>query len=124
MNSPAKTPLLPSVFRGDSIGHRLLDEDAALAAAPPPRVRVVQAQLDQVKDIMIDNISKAIDRDANLGELERKSEDLEAHANVFTRASKRLKNKFWWKNIKLTIALVVTLLAIVLVIVLVALARR
>ncbi len=74
-----------------------------------------------MKDMMIDNISKAIDREARLDEMERKSEELEAQAGVFRRVATKLKKKFWWKNAKYTVTLAVVAGVVVLVVVLVIL---
>jgi len=91
-----------------------MDDDApAQVTKTPDRLHSCQAQVVELKDIMVDNISKAFDRDVRLEKLEQTSG---AQATVFTKVSKKLKTKFWCKNAKFSVALVIIVMIIALIV--------
>lgn len=65
-----------------------------------------------------ENFDLVVKRGDNLGELERKSEELSLNAQDFKRKSSRLKVHFCLENIKVTLLIVFIIVAILLIIIL------
>ena len=61
----------------------------------------VSNKVDQTKNVMQDNINQALLNIDTLDSLEKKSEDLSIQAGIFKGTAKELKNKMWWKNMKI-----------------------
>jgi len=80
------------------------------------RIAKVQDEINQVKDVMIKNIDKVLERGEKIELLVDKTEVLDQHAFKFKKQSRNLKNKLWWKNIKLWILIIVILAAIIYII--------
>uniref|UniRef100_A0A3P8Z2V0 V-SNARE coiled-coil homology domain-containing protein n=1 Tax=Esox lucius TaxID=8010 RepID=A0A3P8Z2V0_ESOLU len=78
-------------------------------AAPAPnltsnrRLQQTQAQVDEVVDIMRVNVDKVLERDQRLSELDDRADALQAGASQFESSAAKLKNKYWWKNLKVLI---------------------
>ncbi|NP_998563.1 vesicle associated membrane protein 1a isoform X1 [Danio rerio] len=79
------------------------------APAQPPnltsnrRLQQTQAQVDEVVDIMRVNVDKVLERDQKLSELDDRADALQAGASQFESSAAKLKNKYWWKNMKMMI---------------------
>lgn len=67
----------------------------------------------QVVGIMRNNMEKVLERDAKLGDLEDKSDQLADGAQRFQMTSRKLKNAMWWQNAKWWIIIFVVLAAII-----------
>ncbi|TNM92141.1 vesicle-associated membrane protein 8 isoform X2 [Takifugu flavidus] len=80
----------------------------------------VQNQVNEVKVILTDNISKVLQRGERLDDLIGKSDDLQASADSFQRTSTRVARKYWWKNIKMMIIIGIIVLIIIILIILFA----
>jgi len=80
------------------------------------KIAKVQEEISQVKDVMIKNIDKVLERGEKIELLVDKTEVLDQHAFKFKKASTKLKRHLWWKNVKLTIIIILFLLAIIYVI--------
>eukprot|EP01099_Mayorella_cantabrigiensis_P007627 TRINITY_DN682_c0_g1_i3.p1 TRINITY_DN682_c0_g1~~TRINITY_DN682_c0_g1_i3.p1 ORF type:complete len:171 (-),score=53.65 TRINITY_DN682_c0_g1_i3:203-715(-) len=80
------------------------------------QIRGIQAQVDQVKEIMMDNIEKVLARGEKLEDLDRKAEQLMNNTEVFHKKSKKLKCEMLKKNLKLIVILVVVILVILAII--------
>ncbi|XP_076157799.1 vesicle associated membrane protein 1a [Alosa pseudoharengus] len=82
-------------------------EDGAPPAAPNltsnRRLQQTQAQVDEVVDIMRVNVDKVLERDQKLSELDDRADALQAGASQFESSAAKLKNKYWWKNMKMMI---------------------
>ena len=57
-----------------------------------------QNDVNEVVGIMRDNVEKVLERDAKIGDLEDKSEELMHGSKQFQRSAKTLKNKMWCQN--------------------------
>ncbi|GAA6089389.1 vesicle associated membrane protein 1a, partial [Tachysurus ichikawai] len=85
------------------------DRDEGQEPAPAPnftgnlRLQQAQEQVDEVVDIMRANVDKVLDRDKNLSELDDRADALHNGAMLFESSAAKLKNKFWWKNLKMMI---------------------
>ena len=58
-------------------------------------------KVNEVKNIMHENIEKATENCVKLESIDRTAEDLMKEAGIFQINAKKLKNKLWWKNIKI-----------------------
>lgn len=81
----------------------------------------VQAQVEEVKGVMSQNIERVLQRGDKLEDLMDKAEDLEAGAATFQKTSKKIRKRYWWRSTKMTIILVCVIFVLILVITLIAL---
>ncbi|XP_065560707.1 synaptobrevin-1-like isoform X2 [Artemia franciscana] len=65
------------------------------------RLQQTQAQVDEVVGIMRVNVEKVLERDEKLSELDDRADALQQGASQFEQQAAKMKNKFWWKNMKL-----------------------
>uniref|UniRef100_A0A0B6Y7B5 Vesicle-associated membrane protein 7 n=1 Tax=Arion vulgaris TaxID=1028688 RepID=A0A0B6Y7B5_9EUPU len=84
-------------------------------------VAAVQAQVDEVKGVMSQNIERVLQRGDRLEDLMDKTEELEAGAASFQRTARKIKTRYWWRNKKMTLILICVGLIVILVIVLIIL---
>lgn len=81
------------------------------------KIHKVRGQIQEVKDVMIDNIEKVLDRGEKIDLLVDKTADLSDSAHNYRFKSKKLKNAMWWKNVKLILILVFIIFMILLVVI-------
>lgn len=81
------------------------------------KLQQTHAQVNEVVDIMRENVEKVIDRDIKLSELDDRANALQQGASQFETQAAKLKSKFWWKNMKMWIILIVIGLIVVIIIV-------
>jgi hypothetical protein len=76
------------------------------------QLALTQGKVNQVKDLMHENINKILENQIKLESIEDQTDDLMQSAGIFADTAKKLKNKMWWRNIrlKLYIGLVVLLI--------------
>lgn len=79
---------------------------------------VLQGQVKEVQGVMSQNIEAVIQRGERLDDLMDKTDDLEAATATFQRTAKKIKKKYWWKNLKMKIIVGIVVFAVVLGIVL------
>ena len=70
-------------------------------------------KVNNVKDIMHENISQSMENLVKLETIELKSEELQKEAAIFKLSARDLKNKMWWKNIKIKL-IIFSIIAIIL----------
>ncbi|GAA52723.1 vesicle-associated membrane protein 2, partial [Clonorchis sinensis] len=94
--------------------------DGGVAPSRPQnkRLQQTQAQVDEVVDIMRVNMEKVLERDAKLSQLDDRADALQAGASQFEASAGKLKNKYWWKNMKRRFLIASVVLAVSLVLVL------
>ncbi|KAL8503702.1 hypothetical protein ACS0TY_022429 [Phlomoides rotata] len=80
------------------------------------RINRIKGEMSQVRDVMIQNIDKVLDRGDRLELLVGKTATLQSNTIRFRKQSRRYRNAAWWSNIKLTVALLFLLLLVVYVI--------
>ncbi|XP_056288031.1 vesicle-associated membrane protein 8 isoform X2 [Pseudoliparis swirei] len=90
------------------------------ASGSAAKLDLVQDQVNEVKIILTNNISKVLERGERLDDLIGKTDDLQASADSFQKTSTRVARKYWWKNIKMMIIIGVVVLIIVILIILFA----
>jgi t-SNARE complex subunit (syntaxin) len=69
-------------------------------------VSKVNAQVDEVIDIMHKNAQQVIAREEKIGNLQDQSEALLQQTQDFRQGSKQLHRSMWWKNMKLKLLIV------------------
>ncbi|KAI5618520.1 vesicle-associated membrane protein 8, partial [Silurus asotus] len=94
------------------------EQGAAAPVEDVDNVKSLQSQVDGVKDIMTQNVERILARGERLDDLMDKSEDLQAGAQNFKHTSQKVARAYWWKNVKLVVAIIVVVVIIVLIIVL------
>ncbi|CAH8435583.1 unnamed protein product [Schistosoma bovis] len=77
------------------------------------RLQQTQAQVDEVVDIMRVNMEKVLERDAKLSQLDDRADALQAGASQFEASAGKLKNKYWWKNMKMNIIIGAVVLVLI-----------
>ena len=60
----------------------------------------VTRKVESVKLVMQENIDVALQNCVKLESIEKQAEELQQQAGVFKRNANELKNKMWWKNMK------------------------
>ena len=69
------------------------------------QVRKVQSEIDDVKQVMVQNVERLLERGEKIELLVDKTEGLAGDAFRFKKQTTRLKHAMWVKNIKLVVAL-------------------
>lgn len=65
------------------------------------KVYKVQQKINIIKDTMQTNIEQALENCQNLEEIDKQTEELQNLAGVFKKGTNQLKNKMWWKSMKM-----------------------
>lgn len=65
------------------------------------KVAAVQKQVDEVKNVMIENIEKVLDRGEKIELLVDKTQSLRNSADTFHRQGKQLRRQMWLNNLKM-----------------------
>jgi vesicle-associated membrane protein 7 len=73
------------------------------------KIAKIQSDLNSVKDTMVLNIEKVLERGEKIELLVEKTEILDQHAFKFKRGATELKRKMWWKKTKWLIILLIVL---------------
>ncbi|KAF9314543.1 hypothetical protein BG003_004091 [Podila horticola] len=76
------------------------------------RIKQVQGEIEQVKDVMVHNIERVLERGERIELLVDKTDNLNQQAFAFKKRSTALKRNMWWKNVKLMVLLVVVLIVL------------
>ncbi|KAI4337303.1 hypothetical protein L6164_015736 [Bauhinia variegata] len=80
------------------------------------RINRLKGEMNQVRNVMIENIDKVLDRGDRLELLVDKTANLQGNTFRFRKQARRFRSTVWWRNVKLTVALIVLLLVIVYVV--------
>lgn len=95
----------------------VLKERAAFFSDPSNDTMTrVRGEVEGLREIMVDNIERVLERGERLELLVQKTDNLSESAFVFKRGAAQLKRQMWWKNARTTsfvVAAVVALLYIV-----------
>lgn len=81
------------------------------------RLRKAQEDVDEVKVIMLDNLNKADERSAKLGELEDRADELRQKGEAFSKTSAKVKQKKRWENNKLKVIMAAVIAGVVILII-------
>ncbi|KAG0003264.1 Vesicle-associated membrane protein [Modicella reniformis] len=69
------------------------------------KIKQVQGEIEHVKDVMVHNIERVLERGERIELLVDKTDNLNQQAYAFKKRSTALKRAMWWKNMKLTLTL-------------------
>ena len=83
------------------------------------KTAAVQKQVNDVKNVMVQNIESVLDRGAKLESLVEKSDNLNASANKFKKTGRQLRSRMWWQNMKMKLLVLLLILVLIFVIVLI-----
>ncbi|KAH9607685.1 hypothetical protein KSS87_010948 [Heliosperma pusillum] len=78
----------------------------------------VQAQISEVKGVMMENIEKVLDRGEKIELLVDKTENLRSQAQDFRQQGTQMRRKMWLQNMKIKLIVLGIIIALVLIIVL------
>ncbi|KAG6490785.1 hypothetical protein ZIOFF_052098 [Zingiber officinale] len=70
------------------------------------RMNRIKGEMSQVHNVMIENIDKVLGRGERLELLVDKTANMQGNTIRFRKQARRFRNTAWWRNIKLTIALI------------------
>ncbi|CAG8438704.1 2505_t:CDS:2 [Funneliformis mosseae] len=69
------------------------------------KIKQVHGEIEQVRDVMVHNIERVLERGERIELLVDKTDTLNQRAFAFKKRSTALKRSMWWKNTKLMILL-------------------
>ena len=76
---------------------------AAAQARDEDKISRIQSEVDEVRDIMVQNIESIVERGERLDLLIDKTENLSAEGASFRQAGRRLERKMWWQNTRMKV---------------------
>ena len=77
----------------------------------------LQRKMSEVEQLSLQNLDKAIDRGVQIEVLVQKTGDMADSSYDLMRTATKVKNKMWWKNKKIMIAIIMLVLLVIFVIV-------
>ncbi|KAG6489191.1 vesicle-associated membrane protein 711-like [Zingiber officinale] len=80
------------------------------------RMNRIKGEMSQVRNVMIENIDKVLERGERLELLVDKTASMQGNTIRFRKQARRFRNSVWWQNIKLTIVLILLILIIIYVV--------
>jgi len=81
------------------------------------KISKVKGDVDEVKNVMVQNIEKVLERGERIELLVNKTETLSNNAFKFKKSSTALKRSMWWKNVKLILLIVFIFIIILYIII-------
>ncbi|XP_064981096.1 vesicle-associated membrane protein 711-like [Musa acuminata AAA Group] len=91
---------------GQQIDYYTNDPDA-------DRMNRIKGEMSQVRNVMIENIDKVLERGERLELLVDKTANMQGNTVRFRKQARRFRNTVWWRNVKLTVALILLILVII-----------
>ncbi|KAG2082370.1 VAMP synaptobrevin-like protein [Suillus cothurnatus] len=86
-------------------------------APPTDEVARAQAELNQVKDIMVQNVEQILSRGERIELLVDKTDSMATQATAFRRGARTVRRQMWWKNSKiLALSVLVALLLLYIIV--------
>ncbi|KAI9339787.1 synaptobrevin-domain-containing protein [Zopfochytrium polystomum] len=89
---------------------------APVRSAEDDKIDRVQREADVVLNIYRDNVAKMLERGDALTTLHEQTVELNVEAKKFKQSSEEVKNKMWWKNMRMTLILIAVCVVLALVI--------
>lgn len=80
------------------------------------RINRLKGEMSQVRNVMIENIDKVLERGDRLELLVDKTTNMQGNTLRFRKQARRFRSTVWWRNVKLMIGLIFLLLVIVYVV--------
>nr|GMD48708.1 vesicle-associated membrane protein 711 [Ipomoea batatas] len=76
------------------------------------RINRIKGEMSQVRNVMIENIDKVLERGDRLELLVDKTETMQGNTFRFRKQARQFRSSVWWRNVKLIVAVIVVLLVI------------
>jgi signal transduction histidine kinase len=86
-------PIERRAFKVDNLEHEKFKQ----------KVNLIQRDVDQTKEIMIENIHKALAREEKLAELEAKTQFLMEASHEFRSRGTALRRRSWWQRYRIPV---------------------
>ncbi|KAL0330552.1 UNVERIFIED_CONTAM: Vesicle-associated membrane protein [Sesamum radiatum] len=67
------------------------------------RINRLRGEMSQVRNVMIENIDKVLERGDRLELLVDKTANMQGNTFRFRKQARRFRNTVWWRNVKLTV---------------------
>jgi vesicle-associated membrane protein 4 len=96
----------------------------AAAQGGNSRTAALQAEIDSTVGIMRDNINKVSERGERLDSLQDKTDNLAVSAQGFRRGANRVRKAMWWKDMKMRLCIIATIIIILLIVIIVPIATK
>nr|XP_043606053.1 vesicle-associated membrane protein 711 [Erigeron canadensis] len=80
------------------------------------RINRLKGEMGQVRTVMIENIDKVLERGDRLELLVDKTANMQTNTLRFRKQTRRYRSTVWWRNVKLTVALILLILVIIYVV--------
>ncbi|KAI8981981.1 putative vesicle-associated membrane protein [Mycotypha africana] len=77
------------------------------------RLKQVHGEIEQVKDVMVHNIERVLERGDRIELLVDKTDNLNQQAFAFKKRSTQLKRAMWWKNTKIMAMIGIVMLLLI-----------
>lgn len=81
------------------------------------QLRQTQAQVNEVVGIMRLNVERVLERDQKLTDLDQRADVLQQGASQFEQQARRVKQRQWWANMKMTLIIGAIVLVVVIIII-------
>lgn len=69
------------------------------------KIAAVQKKVNEVKDVMVENIERVLERGEKIDLLVDRTDDLRNQAEAFQKKGRQLRNKMWWQNCRMKLIL-------------------
>ncbi|XP_020572748.1 vesicle-associated membrane protein 711-like [Phalaenopsis equestris] len=76
------------------------------------RINRMRCEMSQVRNVMLDNIDKVLERGDRLELLVDKTANMQEKTFHFRKQARRFQSTVWWRNVKLAASLIILLLII------------
>eukprot|EP01018_Ginkgo_biloba_P039802 Gb_23049 [translate_table: standard] len=80
------------------------------------KINRIRGEMSQVRNVMVENIDKVLERGDRLELLVDKTATIQGNTFRFKKQARRFKSTIWWRNVKLTVALIILILIVIYVI--------
>eukprot|EP00286_Rhodomonas_abbreviata_P002507 CAMPEP_0181346076 /NCGR_PEP_ID=MMETSP1101-20121128/33121_1 /TAXON_ID=46948 /ORGANISM="Rhodomonas abbreviata, Strain Caron Lab Isolate" /LENGTH=222 /DNA_ID=CAMNT_0023458137 /DNA_START=38 /DNA_END=706 /DNA_ORIENTATION=- len=91
---------------------RSLDKQCSSMLLKLDKLASLERKVDTVKLVMQENVDAALQNCVKLESIEKAAEELQQQAGVFKRNANELKNKMWWKNMKMRLIIAAVIIVI------------
>ncbi|CAL1375022.1 unnamed protein product [Linum trigynum] len=94
---------------------RVLSQEMEYYSSDPnaDRMNRLKGEMNQVRNVMIENIDKVLERGDRLELLVDKTSNMQGNTFRFRKQARRFRSTTWWRNVKLMIALIILLLVVI-----------
>ncbi|KAF5177609.1 Vesicle-associated membrane protein [Thalictrum thalictroides] len=118
VKSYGRAVLTASAYAMNDEFSRILSQQIDFYSNDPnaDRINRLKGEMSQVRNVMVENIDKVLERGDRLELLVDKTETMQGNTFRFRKQARRYKSSVWWRNVKLSFAAIVLLLIIIYVV--------